>query len=180
MAEALADCKLVVGTTAARHRELHHPLRPVERRRRSIIQITGTNSGDFNQTNNCPSSLSPNNSRQIGVTFTPTTTGTRNAAVSITDNAPALPPSRRISASQSSYAGLPQRQRVRQPPGNPALRPDALEISDQQRPKVNPRRQRRTPVLLRIELRAPLLHKQRSSLSIEFDECPESALRLSL
>src|SRR5437879_11423157 len=30
----------------------------------------------------------------------------------------------------------PQRQRVRQPPGNSALRPDALEIPDQQRPKV--------------------------------------------
>src|SRR5437879_10185129 len=53
----------------------------------------------------------------------------------------------------------PQRQRIRQPPGNPALRPDALEIPDQQRPKVNPRRQRRTPVLGRIELRTPLLDK---------------------
>jgi hypothetical protein len=59
----------------------------------SLIQITGTNSGDFNQTNNCPSSLTPNNSCQIGVTFTPTTTGTRNAAVSITDNAPGSPQS---------------------------------------------------------------------------------------
>jgi hypothetical protein len=59
----------------------------------SLIQITGMNSGDFNQTNNCPSSLSPNSSCQIGVTFTPTTTGTRNAAVSITDNAPGSPQS---------------------------------------------------------------------------------------
>ena len=59
----------------------------------SLIQITGTNSGDFNQTNNCPSSLTPNNSCQIGVTFTPTTTGTRNAAVSVTDNAPGSPQS---------------------------------------------------------------------------------------
>jgi hypothetical protein len=57
------------------------------------IQITGTNSGDFAQTNNCPSSLTPNNSCQIGVTFTPTTTGTRNAAVSVTDNAPNSPQS---------------------------------------------------------------------------------------
>src|SRR6266496_2782690 len=53
----------------------------------------------------------------------------------------------------------PQRQRIRQPPGNPPLRPDALEIPDQPRPKVNPRRQRRTPVLRRIELRTPLLDK---------------------
>ena len=59
----------------------------------SLIQITGTNSGDFNQTNNCPSSLSPNKNCQISVTFTPTTTGTRNAAVSVTDNAPGSPQS---------------------------------------------------------------------------------------
>jgi Beta-propeller repeat/Abnormal spindle-like microcephaly-assoc'd, ASPM-SPD-2-Hydin len=57
------------------------------------IQITGTNSGDFDQTNNCPGSVPPNNGCQISVTFTPTATGTRNAAVSITDNAPDSPQS---------------------------------------------------------------------------------------
>jgi hypothetical protein len=57
------------------------------------IQITGANSGDFGQKNNCPSSLSPNNSCQITVTFTPTATGTRNGAASITDNAPGSPQS---------------------------------------------------------------------------------------
>jgi len=55
------------------------------------IQITGTNSGDFAQTNNCPASLAPNNSCNISVTFTPTAAGTRNAAVSIADNAPGSP-----------------------------------------------------------------------------------------
>src|SRR6202790_1094635 len=30
VAEAVADCALVVGTTAVRHRELHHPLRRLE------------------------------------------------------------------------------------------------------------------------------------------------------
>ncbi len=30
VAEAVADCTLVVGTTAVRHRELHHPLRRLE------------------------------------------------------------------------------------------------------------------------------------------------------
>jgi TrmH family RNA methyltransferase len=30
VAEAIADCTLVVGTTAVRHRELHHPLRRLE------------------------------------------------------------------------------------------------------------------------------------------------------
>ena len=57
------------------------------------IQITGTNSGDFAQTNNCPASLSPSYSCQISVTFTPTASGVRNAAVSITDNAPYSPQS---------------------------------------------------------------------------------------
>src|SRR5438445_5173318 len=68
---------------------------------------------------------------------------------------------------QSDAHKAPQRQRVRQPPGNPALRPDALEIPDQQRPKVNPRRQRRTPVLGRIELRTPLLDKLVEVLGLE-------------
>ena len=57
------------------------------------IQITGTNGGDFGEKNNCPSSLPPNNRCQISVTFKPTTTGTRNAAVNITDNAPNSPQS---------------------------------------------------------------------------------------
>jgi hypothetical protein len=57
------------------------------------IQINGANNGDFAQTNNCPGSVPPNNSCQISVTFTPTTTGTRNAAVTITDNAPDSPQS---------------------------------------------------------------------------------------
>ena len=57
------------------------------------IQITGTNSGDFGEKNNCPSSLPPNHSCQISVTFKPKTTGTRNAAASITDNAPNSPQS---------------------------------------------------------------------------------------
>src|SRR5437660_3568684 len=68
---------------------------------------------------------------------------------------------------QSDAHKAPQRQRVRQPPGNPALRPDALEIPDQQRPKVNPRRQRRAPVLLRIKLRAPALDKLVEALGLQ-------------
>jgi hypothetical protein len=57
------------------------------------IQIAGADSSDFGQTNNCPGSLSPNDVCQISVTFTPTATGTRNAAVTITDNAPGSPQS---------------------------------------------------------------------------------------
>jgi Beta-propeller repeat/Abnormal spindle-like microcephaly-assoc'd, ASPM-SPD-2-Hydin len=51
------------------------------------IKITGTNSGDFTETNNCPASLASRTSCTITVTFTPSTTGTRTGAVSITDNA---------------------------------------------------------------------------------------------
>jgi hypothetical protein len=57
------------------------------------IQITGANSSDFAQTNKCPSSLSPSNSCQISVTLKPASTGTRNAAVSVADNAPGSPQS---------------------------------------------------------------------------------------
>ncbi len=57
------------------------------------IQVTGTNSSDFAEKNNCPSSLAPTKSCQISVTFTPSGTGAENAAVTITDNAPNSPQS---------------------------------------------------------------------------------------
>jgi trimeric autotransporter adhesin len=57
------------------------------------IEITGANSTDFGQTNNCPSSLPPNVSCKISVTFTPLATGNRSAVVSVTDNAPGSPQS---------------------------------------------------------------------------------------
>jgi hypothetical protein len=55
------------------------------------IGVTGANSSDFAQTNNCPSSLAPNGSCNIKTTFTPTATGIRNASVSIADSAPGSP-----------------------------------------------------------------------------------------
>jgi hypothetical protein len=55
------------------------------------IGISGTNSGDFAQTNNCPSSIAPNGGCNISVKFTPTAGGNRTAAVSIADNAPGSP-----------------------------------------------------------------------------------------
>jgi hypothetical protein len=57
------------------------------------IQITGANSSDFGQTNNCPSSLPPYSRCNISVTFTPAATGNRSAAVSVSDNAPGSPQS---------------------------------------------------------------------------------------
>jgi len=55
------------------------------------IGITGTNTGDFAQTNKCHSPLAPGGSCQISVRFTPTATGTRHAVVTITDNAHGSP-----------------------------------------------------------------------------------------
>ncbi len=55
------------------------------------IQVTGTDGSDFTETNSCPSSLSPKDSCQIQVTFTPTQTGERKADLAITDNAPRSP-----------------------------------------------------------------------------------------
>jgi len=56
------------------------------------IAVTGANSGDFAQTNTCGSSVAANNgSCTISVTFKPTATGARSAAVTITDNAAGSP-----------------------------------------------------------------------------------------
>src|SRR5205814_1022856 len=68
----------------------------------SSIGLTGTNAGDFAQTNTCPSSsstLAPGASCTISVTFTPTATGSRSASVTITDNAAGSPQSVSLSGS---------------------------------------------------------------------------------
>ncbi len=57
----------------------------------SSITITGTNSGDFSQTNNCGSSLGASSSCTINVTFTPSAIGARSASVSVSDNASGSP-----------------------------------------------------------------------------------------
>jgi hypothetical protein len=57
----------------------------------SSIGISGANAGDFSQTNTCGSSLAAGASCTISVTFKPTATGTRTAAVSIADNATGSP-----------------------------------------------------------------------------------------
>jgi hypothetical protein len=57
----------------------------------SSIGITGTDSGDFARTTSCSGPIAPNGTCTISVTFKPAATGTRSAAVSITDNAPKSP-----------------------------------------------------------------------------------------
>jgi hypothetical protein len=51
------------------------------------ITIAGTNTSDFKETNNCPSSLAVNAGCTINVTFTPTAKGPRSASVVFADNA---------------------------------------------------------------------------------------------
>jgi hypothetical protein len=57
----------------------------------SNISVTGANSSDFPETNTCGTSVAVGALCTISVTFTPTAAGSRSAAVSITDNAPASP-----------------------------------------------------------------------------------------
>ncbi|PYU91478.1 MAG: hypothetical protein DMG25_14595, partial [Acidobacteria bacterium] len=57
----------------------------------SSIAITGANSGDFAQTNNCGSSVAAGAKCTINVTFRPTATGTRTGTLTVTDNASGSP-----------------------------------------------------------------------------------------
>jgi hypothetical protein len=55
------------------------------------IGITGTNSGDFAQSGTCGTSLAAGTSCTINVTFTPSVPGTRQASISVVDNAAGSP-----------------------------------------------------------------------------------------
>jgi YetA-like protein len=63
----------------------------------SSIAITGTNSGDFAETNTCPASssstLAAGSSCSISIVFTPSTTAGETAAVRVSDNAAGSPQS---------------------------------------------------------------------------------------
>lgn len=59
----------------------------------SGISITGTNAGDYSQTNTCGTAVAASAKCTISVTFTPTASGTRSASVSIADNAAGSPQS---------------------------------------------------------------------------------------
>jgi hypothetical protein len=53
--------------------------------------FTGTNGGDFSETNNCDGSVPAGNTCTINVTFTPSGLGTRTASLSVSDNAAGSP-----------------------------------------------------------------------------------------
>jgi hypothetical protein len=50
------------------------------------ISITGTNAGDFSETNTCGNSIAAGANCTIAVKFSPTATGKRNARMSIYDD----------------------------------------------------------------------------------------------
>ena len=51
------------------------------------IAVTGTNTADFSQTNNCTSPVAAGSTCSISAIFAPTTAGVRSASLTITDNA---------------------------------------------------------------------------------------------
>ncbi len=57
----------------------------------SSIAATGTNAGDFSVSNNCNGSVAVSSMCTVSVTFKPTASGARSAAVTITDNATGSP-----------------------------------------------------------------------------------------
>ncbi len=74
----------------------------------SSIAVTGTNPGDFAQTNNCPVSpttIAVNGFCTINVTFTPTAANARTAAITITDNGAASPQSAGLSGTGTAAIG---------------------------------------------------------------------------
>ncbi len=71
------------------------------------IAVSGGNSGDFAQTNNCPATMAPNVTCTINVTFVPTTTGSRSSSVQIVDNAPGSPQSISITGTGTGFAVNP-------------------------------------------------------------------------
>jgi Beta-propeller repeat len=73
----------------------------------SSIAISGTNSGDFAQTNTCPASnatLAANANCTISVSFTPAVTGNRAASITVTDNAPGSPHSFSLTGTGTDFS----------------------------------------------------------------------------
>lgn len=92
-------CKVLVGLTpgkltfASQSVGTTSPPQPVTLKNKSpnggVLNITSiSTTGDFGQTNQCPSLLNPGQKCVIQVTFTPTAQGTRTGKLSVTDNSP--------------------------------------------------------------------------------------------
>jgi Abnormal spindle-like microcephaly-assoc'd, ASPM-SPD-2-Hydin len=70
------------------------------------IAISGTNAGDFSQTNTCGTSVAAGASCTISITFTPQAAGTRSASVTLTDSAAGSPHSAALSGSGVAVAQI--------------------------------------------------------------------------
>jgi hypothetical protein len=57
----------------------------------SAVHLSGSNPGEFSQSNNCPAQLQPGASCSITVSFTPALSGIRTATVNVEDDGPASP-----------------------------------------------------------------------------------------
>jgi 6-phosphogluconolactonase (cycloisomerase 2 family) len=55
------------------------------------VSVSGTNAGDFSQTNNCPAALAAGANCTFSVTFTPSVAGVRAASLTVSDNAAGSP-----------------------------------------------------------------------------------------
>ncbi|HXM63382.1 MAG TPA: FG-GAP-like repeat-containing protein [Terriglobales bacterium] len=71
------------------------------------IGIAGGNAGDFADTSTCDKTLVYGASCQIKVTFTPTASGARNAALSVSDNAPGSPQAAALSGTGQDFSLAP-------------------------------------------------------------------------
>src|SRR5439155_633824 len=70
----------------------------------SSIAISGANSGDFKQTNNCGTSIQGHGNCTINVTFTPAGTGARSATLTVTDSASNSPQTASLSGTGTAPA----------------------------------------------------------------------------
>ena len=89
------------------------------------VSITGTNAGDFSQTNTCGSSVAAKASCTITVTFKPTAIGSRRATLNVSDNGGASPQTIALSGTGTSAAVLTS---ITVTPVNPSI---AIGITQQ-------------------------------------------------
>ncbi len=71
----------------------------------SSVTITGSNAGDFAQTNNCGSNLAADAKCTINVTFTPSASGSLTSSLSISDNAGGTPLTVSLAGTGASTGG---------------------------------------------------------------------------
>ena len=70
------------------------------------VNVTGTNSSDFTQTNTCGTYLLAGASCAVNVTFDPSAAGSRSASIQISDNAASSPQIAELSGTGTSGIGL--------------------------------------------------------------------------